>query len=472
MATTSPGDVIGGKDEKAPPLLAVEGGGAGECTDTSTIHSDDRNGGGTLQMDDLGRVVREGSSRGKASLPPSTTGGRSDGPLVFFRNAFRAVYDHEWQGRVRAHCWRSLGGASSDPLFGPFQFSYLLMALWSALLLVGAVMASAHIALSGGIVLLWFFTPASILILSIQKRICWPYTCAVIVSVEFVAVSLGRGRISRDTLAGFILIVVDLANIALGTLLLRPLVSSSIHIVRTSPFVRYLVAYVLIVTPVFSLINGGIIVLLPSNNINWLGGRQLIVAWLLGDFFATYFTVYAVLVFRHTIAQATHDTYRARDLCTYLQQRVRAGGIWLKLRLVEYAGMLILTYIVAQDVATSSNSIREYDLGPRMASRLMFPLLGLVTFRFGQFGSCIALIVASAGIFTVTYGQLDRGNRLRDIFYQIDLLLGPILVVFITWSMTFLAVALAEKQDGLNLLEQRWGGREGGREGGRGGEGG
>lgn len=455
MVTISPGGVIEGDDEKSPPPLLAVDGRASESTDTSSIHSNGRDRGGSTQTDDLGRVVREGNGREKASLPPSTTDGQSNGLLVFFQNAFREVYDPEWRGRVRAHCWRSLGGDSSDPLWGPFQYSYLLMALWSAILLVGAVMASAHIVLSGGIVLLWFFTPASILILSIQKRICWPYTCAVLMSVEIVAVSLGHGRISRDTLAGFVLIVVDLANIALGTLLLRPLVSSSIYIVRTSPFVRYLVAYVLIVTPAFSLINGGIIVLLPSNSINWLGGRQLIVAWLLGDFFATYFTVYAVLVFRHTIAQATHDTYRARDLCTYLQHRLRAGGIWLKLRLVEYAGMLILTYIVAQDVATSSNSIREYDLGPRMASRLMFPLLGLVTFRFGQFGSCIALIVASAGIFTVTYGQLDRGNRLTDIFYQIDLLLGPILVVFITWSMTFLAVALAEKQDGLNLLEQR-----------------
>jgi len=455
MAITSPGGVTRGEDKKQPPLLAVEGEAPGKRTDTSTINNNGSGGAGGLRTDGFISVAREGSSTGKAALPPSTTGGRSSGLFSFFRDALLEVYDQEWRERARAHFRRSLEGAPDDPLWGPIQFPYLLMALWSALLLVGSVVASAHVILSGGIVLLWFFTPASTLILCIQKRICWPYTFAVIVSVDFVAVSLGHGRISRDTVAAFILIFVDLANIAVGTLLLRPLVASSIYVVRTSPFVRYLVAYVLIITPAFSLINGGIIVLLPSNNINWLGGRQLIVAWLLGDFFATYFTVYAVLVFRHTIAQATQDTYRVRDLFAYLQQRLSAGGFWLKLRLVEFAGMLIITYMVAHAVATSSSSIREYHLGPRIASRLMFPLLGLVTFRFGQFGSCVALIVASAGIFTVTYGQLDRGDRLTDIFYQIDLLLGPILVVLITWSMTFLAVALAEKQDGLSLLEQR-----------------
>jgi len=453
MAITSPGGVTRREDKKPPPLLAVEGAAVGAHTATS--NNNGSGGAGGLRTEGRVHMAQKGDNRETATLPSSTTGGRRGGPFSSCLEAFREVYDQEWRGRVRAHFRQSLGGEPNDPLWAPFQFSYLLMALWSGLLLVGAVVASSHVVLSGGVVLLWFFTPASTLILCIQPRVCWPYTVAVVISVEFTAVTLGHGRISRDTLAAIILIFVDLANIVLGTLLLRPLVASSIYIVRTSPFVRYLVAYVLVITPAFSLINGGIIVLLPSNSINWLGGRQLVVAWLLGDFFATYFTVYAVLVTRHTIAQATHATYRIRDLFAYLQQRLSAGGLWLKLRFVEYAGMLIITYIVAHAIAASSTSLREFHLGPRIASRLMFPLLGLVTFRFGQFGSCVALIVASSGIFTVTYGELYRGDRLTDIFYQIDLLLSPILVVLITWSMTFLAVALAEKQDGLSLLEQR-----------------
>lgn len=383
-------------------------------------------------------------------------------------HAWRRMYDPDMRERIRAHFGQSLGDLPGDPVCKPFHWSFLLTALWSSLILTAAVVASAHIVLSGGVVLLWFLTPASTLLLCIQARACWPYTFTAIVGVELTAVCLGHGRISRDSLAAFIIIVVDLLNISLGTLLLRPLVAGSIHIVRTSTFVRYLVLYVLLITPAFSLVNGGIIVLLPSNNITWMGGRQLVVAWLLGDFFATYFTVYAVLVFRYTIAQATKDTYRWRDLAVYLQARLRAGGIWLYLRVVEYAGVLVVTYMVAHAVATSSTSPRDH-LGPRIVSRLMIPLLGFVTFRFGQFGSCVALIVAAAGIFTVTYGQLDRGDRLTDIFYQIDLLLGPIVVVLITWSMTFLAVALAEKQDGLSLLEKRYeGGKEGEQARGRG----
>lgn len=41
--------------------------------------------------------------------------------------------------------------------------------------------------------------------------------------------------------------------------------------------------------------------------------------------------------------------------------------------------------------------------------------------------------------------------QLTDIFYQIDLLLGPVLVILITWTFTYLAVALAEKQVRVDL---------------------
>jgi uncharacterized membrane protein len=48
---------------------------------------------------------------------------------------------------------------------------------------------------------------------------------------------------------------------------------------------------------------------------------------------------------------------------------------------------------------------------------------------------------------TPTHTQNNK-KQLTDIFYQIDLLLGPVLVIMITWTFTFLAVALAEKQVG------------------------
>ena len=106
-----------------------------------------------------------------------------------------------------------------------------------------------------------------------------------------------------------------------------------------------------------------------------------------------------------TQAKATKESYRFKDLVRYLRDHLRTGGMFLKLRFVEFAGMLALVYFVARSVAISSTSPEP---GSRLLSRLMFPGLGVVTFRYGQFGSCLALIVAAAAIFVVTYGKLDR----------------------------------------------------------------
>lgn len=76
--------------------------------------------------------------------------------------------------------------------------------------------------------------------------------------------------------------------------------------------------------------------------------------------------------------------------------------------------MLAVVYLVAHSVAISSTSTEPLS---RLVSRLMFPVLGVVTFRFGQFGSCVALIVASAAIFMVTYGQLDRTDKVSGFWW-------------------------------------------------------
>lgn len=62
---------------------------------------------------------------------------------------------------------------------------------------------------------------------------------------------------------------------------------------------------------------------------------------------------------------------------------------------------------------------------------------------------------AGGSLTTHPHDHDTTAPQLTDIFYQIDLLLGPVLVILITWSFTFLAVALAEKQDALTLLKKR-----------------
>ncbi len=74
--------------------------------------------------------------------------------------------------------------------------------------------------------------------------------------------------------------------------------------------------------------------------------------------------------------------------------------------------MLVVVYLVGRAMGISSTSA---DAGSRLVSRLMFPVLGVVTFRFGQFGSCLTLVVAAAAIFMVTYGQLNRSSGANEV---------------------------------------------------------
>lgn len=43
----------------------------------------------------------------------------------------------------------------------------------------------------------------------------------------------------------------------------------------------------------------------------------------------------------------------------------------------------------------------------------------------------------------------------QDVYYQINILLAPYMVMLYTFLTTFLATALAEKQDALSLLKER-----------------
>lgn len=74
--------------------------------------------------------------------------------------------------------------------------------------------------------------------------------------------------------------------------------------------------------------------------------------------------------------------------------------------------------------------------------------MGLLILRLGGMGCVFGTwTMASKPIHTDTHACIYiRTRQLTDIFYQIDLLLGPVLVILITWSFTYLAVALAEKQ--------------------------
>lgn len=170
---------------------------------------------------------------------------------------------------LRVHVRRGLEGTPGDRLCEPFSWLYVSWALLAGLVLVASVGFASSVVLSGGVVLLWFVPPVATLIFCIQPRAAWPYTAAALATVEVVAVVSGHGRISQDSLAAFLLIFPDLLSTALGTLVLRPLIGGSIGIVRSSTFIRYLGLYVLIITPSFSLVSVAIIVLLPSNNINW-----------------------------------------------------------------------------------------------------------------------------------------------------------------------------------------------------------
>ena len=208
-----------------------------------------------------------------------------------------------WE-HLKAYVNRSLNSSPDDPFWAPFRWYNVFIGILSAMVLEASMLLSDHVTLSKGVVLIWMYNPCSTLLLCTQKRETWPYIITAIVAVAIGGIITDNARIN-DLVAASVLFVPDLAAITLSVLLLRPLILDSIVVVRSATFIRYLVYYVLVVTPMFTLINVAIIVLIPTNPINWVGGRQLLVVWLLGDFFSNYFTVYTILVFRYTIVSVS-----------------------------------------------------------------------------------------------------------------------------------------------------------------------
>ena len=82
---------------------------------------------------------------------------------------------------------------------------------------------------------------------------------------------------------------------------------------------------------------------------------------------------------------------------------------------------MLSTYCIAHAVAVSYSDMksdRYYILNSflLLVSRLMFPVLGFVAFRFGQLSSCVALIITAAAIFTYTYFELDNSVEMVRMF--------------------------------------------------------
>ncbi len=95
-----------------------------------------------------------------------------------------------------------------------------------------------------------------------------------------------------------------------------------------------------------------------------------------------------------------------------------------------------------------------------LSSRLLFPVIGYVTVYYGQLGACLNVAVAALSMlvtdFVADADQRSYGAISVSSFGALfQVLVCPLLVVTISWSISYLAVALAERQDTLLLLEEK-----------------
>lgn len=245
----------------AAPLGNADAGSSGG----SMVRSGSGNGGGKK----LRGPRRQQRQRQQQPQPQREDWERRGAAAAFSLRSMLLLRRRQWRVMLRAHVQRGLEGAPGDPLFEPFSWRYVLWAFVAGLILVACMGFASLVVLSGSVVLLWFVPSVATLIFCTQPRAAWPYTAVALVTVEVGAVVSGHGRISRDSIAAFLLVFPDLLSAVVGTLVLRPLIAGSIGIVRSSTFIRYLALYVLIITPSFSLLSVAIIVLLPSNSIGW-----------------------------------------------------------------------------------------------------------------------------------------------------------------------------------------------------------
>ena len=137
---------------------------------------------------------------------------------------------------------------------------------------------------------------------------------------------------------------------------------------------------------------------------------------------------------------------------------------WLRTRhafLDIVVGVIILAVIICTSVASILNRTRIvrqpfFYLG----SRLLFPVVGYVTVRYGQLGACFAVGVAAATMLVTDFFINEEKKTYGSIYISsfgtlFQVLVCPTLVVIVTWSISILAVALTERQDTLALLREK-----------------
>jgi signal transduction histidine kinase len=129
------------------------------------------------------------------------------------------------------------------------------------------------------------------------------------------------------------------------------------------------------------------------------------------------------------------------------------------------ADAVLFIFLLAVVAVTSFASILNTSSTAKqplfyLSSRLLFPVIGYVTVRYGQLGACLNVTVAVMSMlvtdFVVDKEQQAYGSVSVSSFGSLfQVLVCPLLVVTVAWSISYLAVALAERQDTLLLLEEK-----------------
>ena len=115
--------------------------------------------------------------------------------------------------------------------------------------------------------------------------------------------------------------------------------------------------------------------------------------------------------------------------------------------LTSFASILSHTRIVRQPL---------FYLG----SRLLFPVIGYVTVRYGQLVSCFNVAAVAVSMLVTDFLINEEKKTYGSVYISsfgtlFQALVCPTLIVIVSWSISYLAVALAERQDTLGLLRDK-----------------
>jgi len=127
--------------------------------------------------------------------------------------------------------------------------------------------------------------------------------------------------------------------------------------------------------------------------------------------------------------------------------------------------IFVFIFFVAIIILSSFASILNHTTVVRQPlfylwSRLLFPVIGYVTVRYGQLVSCFNVAAVAASMLVTDFFINEEKKTYGSIYITsfstlFQALVCPTLIVIVSWSISYLAVALAERQDTLRLLRDK-----------------